>query len=78
MQFAEALIWLCQNPTGFIVRNTERCIGLNPAGALWEFARPKPFYATIWVTDIVAADWEPLSREAIEARAAAASQQGQP
>ena len=78
MEFTAALIWLAQNPTGFIVRNAERCVGLNPAGALFEFAQGKPNYARFWVMDVVAADWEPLSREAIEARAAAASQTGQP
>jgi hypothetical protein len=78
MDFPTALIWLCQNPTGVIVRGTERCIGLTDQGAVWEFAAHKPGYCRLWVMDIVASDWEPLSREALEARAAAAGQSGQP
>lgn len=78
MEFTGAIIWLVQNPTGVIVRNTERCIGLGPNGALFEYATGKPNYARIYTRDIVAADWEPLTREALEARAAAAASSGQP
>lgn len=76
MEFTSALIWLVQNPTGFITRGTERCLGMGPNGSLYDYAMPKPNYCRIWVTDIVAADWEPMSREALEAAAARAAQAG--
>lgn len=76
MEFTGALIWLVQNPTGVIVRGTERCIGLSADGALFEFAAHKPGYARLWVMDIVAADWEPMTREALEARVAQSQQAG--
>lgn len=76
MEFTAALIWLVQNPTGFIVRGTDRCWGLSHSGFIWMYETGKPQYARISVRDIVAADWEPTTREVLEARAAQSQPSG--
>jgi len=67
MTFPEALMWLVQNPTGVVVRAGKRMLGLSGRGALYEFTGVKPDYARVWINDIVAADWETLSQEALAA-----------
>jgi len=69
-------MWLCQNPTGVIVRANKRMIGVSGRGSLYEFTGRKPDYARFWISDVVAADWETLSSDALAALNAQAEQAG--
>ena len=66
MDFPSALMWLIQNPTGFLTIGAERCLGLTPRGALYDFAPKTPAYARFNGRDLVRADWQPMTREDIE------------
>jgi len=76
MTFAEALIWLVQNPESVAIRGGQRIYALNQAGALMTLKSGKPDYARVNTRDIVAADWQCMAMDAFIQQAEQARQEG--
>ena len=64
MSFAEALIWLCQNPESVLLRGNRQPLTLSPTSYLMQLAPKGPTYARLSVQDIVAADWQGMAIDA--------------
>jgi len=76
MSFAEALIWLVQNPESVLLRGDRRILTLNPGGSLMQLGKAKPDYARINTRDIVAADWQGMAMDAFIQQAEQRRQEG--
>lgn len=76
MSFAEALIWLVQNPESVLLRGDRQPLALSKARVLMQLAPNGPVYARIHIGDIVAADWQGMAIDAFIQQVEQARQAG--